>query len=98
MEIRLDQNYPNPFNPDTRIKFHLQQRGIVKLVVYDLLGREVRRLVEEEKEPGEYVVVWDGRYGQGESASSGTYFYRLESYPKVHGLRVTQTRRMILLR
>ena len=97
-EIKLDQNYPNPFNPDTRIKFQLYQRGIVKLTVYDLLGREVRRLVDEEKEPGEYVVLWDGRYGRGESASSGVYLCRLEVYSERENPSSVRTAKMILLK
>jgi hypothetical protein len=74
--LQLYQNYPNPFNPSTHIRFQLHQQGLVKLAIYDLLGREVRQLVDEEKQSGEYVAVWDGRDDRGQSVSSGIYLYR----------------------
>jgi hypothetical protein len=75
--LKLFQNFPNPFNSDTHIRLQLGQPGIVKLVVYDLLGREVRQLVDEERQSGEYVTVWDGKDDRGQSVSSGIYLYRL---------------------
>jgi hypothetical protein len=75
--LKLFQNFPNPFNSDTHIRLQLGQPGIVKLIVYDLLGREVRQLVDEERQSGEYVTVWDGKDDRGQSVSSGIYLYRL---------------------
>jgi subtilisin-like proprotein convertase family protein len=70
----LYQNYPNPFNPATNIKFDIAKASNVKLVVYDILGREVRTLVNEFKNPGSYELKFDGL-----NIASGTYFYRIEA-------------------
>jgi len=77
----LEQNYPNPFNPATNIRFHLpagkagiHDRGFVSLRIYDLLGREVATLVNEEKSAGEYEVKFDGK-----DKTSGVYFIVLKA-------------------
>ena len=74
LEFKLEQNYPNPFNPVTTIKFSVPQMEQVNLKVYDMLGREVAMLVNEEKAPGSYEVKFDGS-----NLASGTYFYRLQA-------------------
>jgi len=71
---RLSQNYPNPFNPTTTIKFGMPRGEKVKLVIYDMLGREVKVLVDEFKNSGTYEVSFDAS-----SLSSGVYFYKLET-------------------
>jgi endo-1,4-beta-xylanase len=68
----LDQNYPNPFNPTTVISCQLPVASHVRLVVYDLLGREVKVLLDEFKAPGSYTATWDAH-----GMSSGVYYYRL---------------------
>lgn len=73
-QYALAQNYPNPFNPETHIHFELPQDGPVRLVVYDLLGREVATLVNEFKKAGRYDAV----FAAGNLAS-GVYFYRLQA-------------------
>jgi hypothetical protein len=60
-EYMLEQNYPNPFNPQTMISFALPKAAIVSLRVYDLMGREVAELVNEEKSAGQYTVRFDAR-------------------------------------
>jgi subtilisin-like proprotein convertase family protein len=70
----LNQNYPNPFNPVTKINFEIPKQGLVSLRVYDVLGREVKSLINEVKAPGTYSVDFNGT-----DLSSGVYFYRLES-------------------
>jgi len=98
----LSQNYPNPFNPTTLIHYSLPDRDRegrphhTTLKVYNILGQVVRTLVDEEQVSGYYSVRWDGRDGLGKEVSSGVYFYRL----KVKGdrLKVTKTRKMVLLR
>ena len=87
----LAANYPNPFNAETRIRFAVGERGVVRLVVYNALGQKVRILVEGEREAGQYEVGWGGRDVRGEMVGSGVYFYRLESGGKV------LTRSMVLL-
>jgi photosystem II stability/assembly factor-like uncharacterized protein len=70
----LDQNYPNPFNPTTTIRYQIPQTGFVSLKVYDVLGKEVAILVNEEKPTGRYEVEFSGS-----SLPSGIYFYKLEA-------------------
>ena len=70
----LSQNYPNPFNPTTKINFALPKQGLVTLKIYDILGREVRTLVNEIKTAGNYTVDFNAS-----EFASGVYFYRLQS-------------------
>jgi hypothetical protein len=83
----LAQNYPNPFNPKTGIRYQVPGVSDVKLVVYDLLGREVAVLVDENKSPGSYEVTFDGG-----GLSSGVYFYRLQAGDLV------QTKTLVILK
>lgn len=72
--LELEQNFPNPFNPETMISFALPEAAHVKLVVYDLMGREVERLVDENRNAGYHRIRWDAsRY------SSGSYMYRIDA-------------------
>jgi len=73
-QFTLLQNYPNPFNPTTVFSFYLPVSSKVKLTVYDLLGREVARVVDEVKLPGLYKITWDAS-----TLTSGVYFYKLEA-------------------
>jgi hypothetical protein len=70
----LKQNYPNPFNPVTKIDYALPKQGYVTLKIYDVLGREVRTLINEVKQAGYYSVDFDAS-----TLSSGVYFYKFES-------------------
>ncbi len=88
----LHQNYPNPFNPSTVIRFALPRAGLVRLAVYNILGRRIRTLVEGARPAGDYQVTWDSRDDSGNLVASGVYFYRLES----NGM--TQTRKLTLMR
>jgi hypothetical protein len=74
LAYRLEQNYPNPFNPTTTIRFSIPDRRHVRLSVYDLLGREVTRFIDEEMEAGWYSVVYDAA-----GLASGVYVYRIEA-------------------
>jgi phosphatidylserine/phosphatidylglycerophosphate/cardiolipin synthase-like enzyme len=73
-QFKLMQNYPNPFNPTTVFSFQLPVRSSVKLKVYDVLGREVARLIDEVKSPGMYKITWDAS-----PLTSGVYFYKLDA-------------------
>ena len=78
-DYKLDQNYPNPFNPSTTIKFFLPIKDRISLKVFDLLGREVRTLINNEERPaGNGVAVWDGRNNDGMPVTTGAYFYTLK--------------------
>jgi hypothetical protein len=83
----LSQNYPNPFNPTTEIKFQIAKTGYVTLKVYDVLGREVRTLVNENLPPGNYEKTFDAG-----GLSSGIYLYRLQAGSFI------ETRKLMLLR
>jgi hypothetical protein len=69
---KLFQNFPNPFNPFTSIKYQLSKSSNVKLIIYNIAGKEIKILVNEEKSPGTYEVQFDGN-----NLSSGVYFYTL---------------------
>ena len=86
-EFSLKQNYPNPFNPSTSISYGVPKAGLVKLVVYDVLGREISTLVNERKEAGMYNVNFDAS-----SLTSGVYFYKVESGD------FSETKKMILIK
>lgn len=88
----LYANVPNPFNPQTVIAFDLAQDSPVQLVVYDVLGQQVRSLVSGFLPAGSQRVLWDGRDQRGSQVGSGVYFYRLAAGEFV------QTRRMMLLK
>jgi flagellar hook assembly protein FlgD len=75
----LKQNYPNPFNPTTNIEYQLPVVSTVTVKLYDVTGREIRTLVNQEQKPGFYKVAWDGTSAGGEAVSSGIYFYRIDA-------------------
>jgi PKD repeat protein len=78
-KFALAQNYPNPFNPTTTIKFEVPQSCKIKVAVYNLLGEEIKTLINDSVAPGKYAVVWDGTNNSGTSVASGMYFYMLSS-------------------
>lgn len=78
-EFALHQNYPNPFNPITTLSYDLPERSDVTLTVYDILGRKVRTLINEEKVAGYYSTVWDGRDSMALSVSTGVYVYHIHA-------------------
>jgi hypothetical protein len=91
-EFKLGQNYPNPFNPSTKIKFNIPAVGAihelpVRLIVYDILGREIAALLNKELSPGRYEVNFDGT-----NYSGGVYFYKLIT------AEYTETRKMVLVK
>ncbi len=78
-EFRLFQNYPNPFNITTRINFHLPEKSKVKLEIYNLRGELVRTLIDQEKEPGQYKIEWNGKNDSDAVVASGIYIYRIQA-------------------
>ena len=75
----LYQNHPNPFNPITTIRYDLPENGPVSIIIYDLMGREIKTLVKQVSAPGRYSVNWNGRNQFGKQIASGMYFYRMET-------------------
>jgi len=86
-EYELYQNYPNPFNPTTNIRFDIPKDILVSIKIYDILGREVKTLVNEFKNAGSYLVSFDGS-----EFASGVYFYRIQAGSFVN------VKRMILIK
>ena len=93
--FELGQNYPNPFNPSTSIGFSIAEAGWVTLRVYNSLGQEVDVLTDNHREPGTYVIHWDGK-----ALPSGVYTYQLTSSTRsgVENHISTSTKKMLLLR
>jgi hypothetical protein len=98
-KFSLSQNFPNPFNPSTTLPFQVKslEFGVERpvpttLTIYNILGQRVRTLLDEDKLPGEYKVIWDGRDEFGKDVASGIYFYKLKSGD------FSQVKKMLLLR
>jgi len=90
--VALYGNFPNPFNPSTRISFALPEPSTVKLTIYDVRGRVVRRLSNEHFEAGRHEVPWDGKNDAGDDVSSGIYFYEFEGGGEKHGSKMVLTK------
>lgn len=84
---RLYQNYPNPFNPKTKIRFDIVKYSFTRIFIYDILGREIEELVNQQLKPGNYEIEWDGS-----NYSSGVYFYKIVAGEYIN------TKEMILLK
>jgi hypothetical protein len=91
-EFELFQNYPNPFNPTTKIGYRISDIGFTELKIYDMLGRAVKTLVNQELLPGNYMVEWDGTDNSVQQVPGGFYFYRLRTGSS------EKTRRMLLIK
>ncbi len=94
----LNQNYPNPFNATTAIVYSLPNIGaqpaMVRLTIYNILGQEVRTLVDQPQAVGKHIAYWDGRDYTGRDVASGVYFYSL----RISGIDFVKNRRMVLVK
>ena len=102
-DFTLYQNFPNPFNSTTRIIYDLPVRSQVSLFIFDLLGQQIRKLIQEHEEPGKKSVVWDGTDDRGVSVSTGIYIYSISIRPvyrqkKEQAIRFNQANKIILLK
>lgn len=88
----LDQNYPNPFNPSTTIRYEVPAESRVTIKIYNLLGQEIKTLVNATKGIGRYEVIWDGKNDSGREVASGLYLYRLETG------KISKTRKMLFVK
>ncbi len=86
-EFALYQNYPNPFNPTSTIKYAISQTGFVTISIYDVLGEEIKVLVNEEQTPGNYEIIFDGK-----DLASGIYFYKIRTG------EFSQIKKMVLMK
>jgi len=91
-EFALHQNYPNPFNPITTINYDLPQQTHVNIMIYDILGREVVKLISEEIPAGYQSITWNARNSFGLQVSAGIYFYQIQTSDFV------KTKKMVLLK
>ena len=88
----LFQNYPNPFNPETTIKYEIPNKSDITLKIYNLLGQEVKTLINESKKAGYHQIIWDGRNNNGVKVGSGIYIYRIQAGDFV------KTKKMVLIK
>jgi hypothetical protein len=86
----LHQNYPNPFNPTTAISYSIPRTSRVVLTVYNLLGQEVKMLINEIQTPGNKWITWDGRDNQGDIVGSGVYIYRIRTGSKIEARKMVR--------
>lgn len=91
-EFKLYQNYPNPFNPKTVIRFDLPKESNVKILIYDILGRLTKKIIDNRQDTGFKSIQWDGTNNYGKKVSDGVYLYSIEAE------NFRQTKKMILLK
>jgi hypothetical protein len=91
-EFALHQNYPNPFNPTTQIKFDLAEDGLVTIKIFDVMGRELRTLVNSVRTAGYHSIQWDATNQLGEGVSAGMYIYMIQAGDFI------STKKMVLLK
>ena len=91
-KFSLSQNYPNPFNPVTRMDYTLPKRSRVVISIYNVLGQEVKTIINREQEYGYHSITWDGIDNRGKQMSSGVYFARMNSNS------FSQTKKMLLVK
>jgi photosystem II stability/assembly factor-like uncharacterized protein len=75
----LNQNYPNPFNPSTTIEFTIPKSANVNVKIYDILGKEVKSLINDKFDMGTHKIAWDGKNNFGSSVATGIYYYKINS-------------------
>ena len=92
MEYALHQNYPNPFNPITTIRYDLPEAGYVNVVIYDMMGHQIKQLISGTEDAGHKSVVWDSTNDYGKPVSAGVYMYRIQTGEYI------QTKKMVLLK
>ena len=78
-EFALQQNYPNPFNPSTQIQFALPTNSTVSISIYDVMGREVRQLVNKEVSAGYHSTLWNATNDLGSPVAAGVYIYTISA-------------------
>ena len=89
--FQLFQNYPNPFNPNTTLKYIIPDDDIVKITIYDMLGNEIKNLINTKQSSGFKSIQWNATNNLGKSVSAGTYLYSIE-------VEVQENKKMILLK
>ena len=88
----LSQNYPNPFNPKTNFRIYSHKNTFINIAIYGLKGNHIRKVINKELSPGEYVMTWDGRDDLGRTTPAGIYFL------SANDGHLLQTRKMVLIK
>jgi len=91
-EFALHQNYPNPFNPVTTLRYDLPEPGLVNITIYDMLGREVKTLINQTEDAGYRSVIWNATNDYGKPVSAGIYLYQIQAGEYI------STKKMVLLK
>ncbi len=87
-KFSLEQNYPNPFNPTTTIRFGIPEQADVRMVIYDIKGRQIQSIELIEQAPGWYDFIWNGSDTNGQLVSTGLYFCRLQAGANVETIKM----------
>ena len=88
----LHQNYPNPFNPVTKLRYDLPENGHVNITIYDMLGREIKTLINQTQDAGYRSIIWDATNDYGKPVSAGMYLYQIQAGEYI------STKKMVLLK
>ena len=91
-KVKLNQNYPNPFNPITKISYEMPSNGFVRVSILDMMGREVKTLVESSQVSGMRSVTWNATDNNDQPVSAGVYLYKIQTRG------ITKTRKMVFLK
>ena len=88
----LHQNYPNPFNPVTTLRYDLPENNLVNITIYDMMGREVKTLVNQTQDAGYKSIIWNATNDYGKPVSAGIYLYQIQAGKYI------STKKMVLLK
>ena len=91
-KFQLGQNHPNPFNPVTTLHYDLSENSDVKITIYDMLGREVKTLINKTQDAGSRSVIWNATDDYGKPVSAGIYLYQIQAGEYI------STKKMVLLK
>ena len=91
-EFALHQNYPNPFNPTTQIHYDLPESEFVSIIIYDVIGRKIKSLINTNQEAGYRSIAWNATNDLGQPVSNGMYIYTIQAG------EFRQTNKMVLLK
>ena len=92
IQYALHQNYPNPFNPTTTLRYDIPETGLVNIIIYDMLGRQIKTLINQTQDAGYRSVIWDATNDYGKSVSAGIYLYQIQAGEYI------STKKMVLLK
>ena len=92
ISFALHQNYPNPFNPVTKLRYDLPETGLVTITIYDMLGRQVKTLINQAQDAGYRSIIWDATNDYGKPVSAGIYLYQIQAGEYI------STKKMVLLK